>query len=89
MSNSLFAHIASNLDLEKYRNLACEGSMQDYLDIVIREPRITRNAYQRLYDMILSYGAEEVTDFRDKLTRYKFFSDPISNGSDGVFGMDR
>lgn len=89
MSNSLFANIAGNLDLEKYRNLVWDGSMQEYLDMVIREPRITRNAYQRLYDMILSYGAEEVTDFRDKLTRYKFFSDPISNGRDGVFGMDR
>ena len=89
MSNSLFANIASNLDLEKFRNLNWDGSMQEYLDMVIKEPRITRNAYQRLYDMIVSYGTEEVIDLRDKITRYKFFSDPISNGRDGVFGMDR
>ncbi|MEI6234650.1 MAG: serine protein kinase [Planctomycetota bacterium] len=89
MSNSLFASIASNLDIEKYKNLNWEGTFQEYLDMVIKDPKITRNAYQRLYDMILSYGSEEVVDGRDKLTRYKFFSDPISNGRDGVFGLDR
>ncbi len=57
MSNSLFASIASNLDIEKYRNLNWEGSFQEYLDMVIKEPKITRNSYQRLYDMILSYGS--------------------------------
>ena len=89
MSNSLFASIASNLDIEKYKNLNWEGSFQEYLDMVIKEPKITRNAYQRLYDMILSYGSDEVVDGRDKITRYKFFNDPISNGRDGVFGLDR
>jgi serine protein kinase len=89
MSNSLFASIASNLDIDKYKNLNWEGSFQEYLDMVIKEPKITRNAYQRLYDMILSYGSDEVVDGRDKITRYKFFNDPISNGRDGVFGLDR
>ncbi len=89
MSNSLFASIASNLDIEKYKNLNWEGSFQEYLDMVIKDPKITRNSYQRLYDMILSYGSEEVVEGRDKIIRYKFFSDPISNGRDGVFGLDR
>ena len=89
MSNNLFASIASNLDIEKYRNLNWEGSFQEYLDMVVKDPKITRNAYQRLYEMILSYGSEEVVDGRDKVTRYKFFSDPISSGRDGVFGLDR
>ena len=89
MSNSLFASIASNLDIEKYKNLNWEGSFQEYLDMVIKDPKITRNSYQRLYDMILSYGSEEIVEGRDKVTRYKFFSDPISNGRDGVFGLDR
>ena len=89
MSNSLFASIASNLDIEKYRNLNWDGPFQDYLELVIKDPKITRNAYQRLYDMILSYGSEEVVDGRDKVTHFKFFSDPISSGRDGVFGLDR
>jgi serine protein kinase len=89
MSSTLFNSIASGLDLERYRTLNWEGSFDDYLDLVVKDPRITRNAYQRLYDMILSYGQEEVMEHREKVTRYKFFGDPISNGRDGVFGLDR
>jgi serine protein kinase len=89
MSNNLFANIASNIDIEKFKNLNWDGSMQEYLDLVIADPKITRNSYQRLYDMILSYGSEEVAEHRERITRYKFFSDPISGGRDGIFGMDR
>ena len=89
MPSSLFSTIASGSDIEQFRTLNWEGSFDEYLDIVVKDPRVTRNAYQRLYDMILSYGQEEVTEHREKLIHYKFFSDPISNGRDGVFGMDR
>ena len=39
-------------------------------------PKVTRTAYQRLYDMILSYGTEEIVVNKEKLIRYKFFDDP-------------
>ncbi|MCK6473211.1 MAG: serine protein kinase [Planctomycetes bacterium] len=81
--------ILSSQDREKYQDLHWEGSFQQYLELVVAEPKVTRNAYQRLYDMILSYGAEEYTAHREKMTRYKFFADPISNGRDGVFGLDK
>ena len=86
---ALFDTIASRLDTTKYKDLHWEGSFQDYLDIVVKDPRVTRNAYQRLYDMILSYGSNEVTIYREKIAHYKFFDDPISNGRDGVFGLDK
>src|ERR1043165_2909025 len=89
MPSSLFSTIASGMDVEQFRTLNWEGSFDEYLDIVVKDPRVTRNAYQRLYDMVLSYGQEEVVEHREKITRYKFFSDPISNGRDGVFGLDR
>jgi serine protein kinase len=89
MASTLFNSIASGLDVERYRSLNWEGTFDEYLDLVIKDPRLTRNAYQRLYDMILSYGQEEITEAREKITRHKFFSDPISNGRDGVFGLDR
>ena len=41
-----------------------------------RDPKVTRTAYQRLYDMILSHGTEEVVVNKEKLVRYKFFDDP-------------
>ncbi len=36
---------------------------------------MTRTAYQRLYDMVLSHGTEEYVDNKKKLVRYKFFRD--------------
>jgi len=89
MPSSLFSTIASGMDVEQFRTLNWEGSFDEYLDLVVKDPLVTRNAYQRLYDMVLSYGQEEVVEHREKVTRYKFFSDPISNGRDGVFGLDR
>src|SRR5258706_14724708 len=39
--------------------------------------------------MILSYGTEAFTQFKQELTRYKFFSDPIDNGPDAIYGLER
>jgi len=49
---------------------------------------VTRNAYQRLYDMVLSHGVEEYIDNKKKLVRYKFFRDEQHGGRDAVFGLD-
>ena len=50
---------------------------------------MARNAFQRVYDMILSYGSESFTQFKQEYTRYKFFSDPIENGADAIYGLER
>jgi serine protein kinase len=39
------------------------------------DPQVTRNAFQRAYDMIIRYGTEEYTDVKKKLVRYNFFKD--------------
>ena len=88
-AKEIFESIVSQQDPEHYKELHWEGTFQEYLDLVVRDPRITRNAFQRLYDMLLSYGTEETTYHREKVTHYKFFSDPITNGQDAVFGLDR
>ncbi|HQU73656.1 MAG TPA: serine protein kinase, partial [Calditrichia bacterium] len=72
----------------EYQNLTWSGSFEDYLDIVKKDPLVLRSAYQRLYDMILSYGSEVYEDSRKRMIRYHFFSDPIDNGRDAVFGLD-
>ncbi|MEW6752165.1 MAG: serine protein kinase [Candidatus Latescibacterota bacterium] len=74
---------------EDYRKLHWEGTFQEYLETVLRHPTVARTAFQRLYDMILSYGTEEVHENKEKLTRYRFFSDPEGSGKDAVFGLDR
>ncbi|MEJ2366849.1 MAG: serine protein kinase [Acidobacteriota bacterium] len=78
----------SKKSLEDFQSLIWEGSFTDYLSLVMTDPRVIRTAYQRLYDMILSYGREEVKDGRAKYHRYPFFSDPIRSGEDAIYGLD-
>lgn len=87
-TTNMVARIAAMQDYERYRDLSWEGSFEQYLAIVRETPRVTRNAYQRLYDMVLSHGSEEYVDNKKKLVRYAFFSDPDSGGRDAVFGLD-
>jgi serine protein kinase len=81
--------IKEKLHPEKFQELHWEGSFDDYLDIVHKNPRVARTAFQRLYDMIVSYGVEEYTEFKQKLVHYKFFDDPIAHGRDAIFGLDK
>lgn len=66
-----------------------EGTFAEYLEIVRRDPKVARNAFQRLYDMIMSYGSREYTQYRDKITHYLFFDDPDHHGDEAVFGLDK
>ena len=87
--NNLMNLVQKNIDNDEFLDLHWAGTISDYLKIVNEEPNVTRDAYQRLYDMILSYGTEEYVAFKDKLVRYKFFSDPMGLGKDAIFGLDR
>ncbi len=87
-SNGMVTKIASMQDYDLYRDLSWEGSFEDYLEIVRKTPQVTRNAFQRVYDMIIRYGTEEYTDNKKKLIRYNFFKDEIDGGKDAVFGLD-
>ncbi|MEZ4684413.1 MAG: hypothetical protein R2932_60395, partial [Caldilineaceae bacterium] len=76
-------------EVERYRDLHWEGSFAEYLAIVQEKPRVARTAYQRLYDMIISYGYDNYTQFREELLHYHFFDDPFDDGRDAIFGLDR
>ncbi|XXU44370.1 serine protein kinase [Sorangium sp. So ce1014] len=80
--------IAALQDFALYRDLAWEGSFEEYLQIVRQNPQVTRNAFQRAYDMIIRYGIEEYTDNKKKLIRYNFFKDEMHGGADAVYGLD-
>ena len=84
----LTSQIAQLQDYDLYRDLSWEGSYEEYLQVIRERPRVTRNAFQRVYDMVLSYGTDEYVDNKKKLVRYRFFQDPIDNGKDAVFGLD-
>ncbi len=88
-TNPLASIIDRKLDVSKFREQHWEGTFWDYLDIAAENPSVARNAFQRVYDMILSYGTETFSQFKQELTRYKFFSDPIDHGGDAIFGLER
>lgn len=87
--NSIVELITKRQDAQSFRDEHWEGSFDDYLDIVTRNPRVARNSFQRVYDMILHFGTERYTKFRQDCVRYKFFSDPIGHGEDAIFGLER
>ncbi len=86
---SILSAIASIQNAEEYKELNWEGTLDDYLKLVQDNPRVTRNAFQRIYDMILSFGVEEVVEHKKKYSRYRFFGDVKHSGCDAVYGIDQ
>src|SRR6478672_8310241 len=89
LGKTLLGELRQNLNLGTYRKIHWEGTFDEYLDIVREHPEVTRNAYQRLYDMILSHGTEEVYETKEKLIRYKFFTEFAAKHADAIYGLDR
>ena len=88
-SHAILESIRSTIDLNDYRKLHWEGSFDDYLNVILDKPGVTRTAYQRLYDMILGHGTEDVYENKEKLTRFKFFTEFATKHGDGIYGLDR
>jgi serine protein kinase len=80
--------IGERQNLDQFRKKNWAGTFEEYLDLVRANPRVTRNAYQRVYDMIMSAGAETYAAGREKRVHYRFFDDPDNDGQDAVFGLD-
>jgi len=81
--------IRSASNPQEFRELNWTGTFGQYLDIVVQQPGVLRTAHQRLYDMILSFGSEQTTVHKEKVTRYKFFADPLGQGRDAIFGLEK
>ena len=87
--HDILSLVKERQDLNQFQKENWVGTFQDYLDLVQQDPRITRNAFQRMYDMIMSYGTDEYEVGREKRTHYRFFDDPRNAGADAVFGLER
>lgn len=83
----LFERICKGIDLRAHQQLHWTGDFRDYLDLVAQDPYIMRNAFQRMYDMIMAQGSEEVTIHKERFTKYRFFDDREQGGKDSVFGL--
>ncbi|HYE02323.1 MAG TPA: hypothetical protein VD963_03705, partial [Phycisphaerales bacterium] len=87
-AQEMLSLIEARVDRQSFRQHHWEGSFAEYLDIAGKQPAVVRNAYQRVYDAILSFGFERYRLFKRDAVRYHFFSDPIDSGADAIFGLD-
>ncbi len=78
----------SALEQTKYDREHWEGSFNNYIDLCKENPKLYRNAFQRMFDMILSHGTNEYTHFKERVIHYNFFDDPMEDGLDAVYGID-
>ena len=85
---SLLRIVGDLQDRRQFQELNWSGTFQDYLDIVAENPRVARNAFERIYDMIMEYGTEEFIDAKKRLIRYKFFRDRSFDVDDAIFGLE-
>jgi serine protein kinase len=77
---------------EDYASLHVEHTYSQYLNLLMEDARPARSSHQRLYDMILEAGIEDVKVFGDDCKKYTFFSPKKPDGSpheDAIFGMEK
>jgi serine protein kinase len=84
----LAALVEQRLDRRSFQEHHWEGTFFDYLDIVQAKPWVVRNAYQRVYDAVMTHGCERYRLFKKDVVRYHFFSDPFDGGQDAIYGLD-
>ena len=87
-SGSVFELVKEVYSPQHYNELNWEGSFEDYIEIVQKNPKVARSAFSRMYDLIMHFGTYDFVEHKKKLTHYKFFDDPLGNGKDAVFGLD-
>ena len=75
-------------DARSFRERNWHGTFEDYLSIVKSNPKVCRNAFQRIYDMILAQGSTEYFDAKKRIIHYHFFDDKEHGGHDAIFGLD-
>jgi len=86
-SNPLHELVRAELERGPRSSYAHECSFAEYLALLEQNPRLARNAWQRLLDMIESHGSEKPG--RDgRARRWRIFDDPFGEGRDAVFGLD-
>ncbi len=75
-------------DQRQFREQHWEGDFSDYLQVVTENPAVTRTAFQRIYDMIMSHGVTEYTEHKRPIVHYHFFDDLPFEGGDAIYGLD-
>lgn len=73
---SALSKVIGKFDRDKFRVLNTEMSFSQYVDECYKNPKLIRNAWQMIWDMVLSKGTYPVEEYRKTYTHYKFFDNP-------------
>jgi len=65
-----------NFDKTKFKTLNSEMSFSEYIDLCYQQPRLIRNSWQIIYDMIMEKGYTPVEEYRKTYKHYAFFDNP-------------
>jgi len=83
--SNLLQFLQQNFDRDLFAKLNWKGNFNDYINIVVENPKVLSNAWMRLYNMIMSKGTVDAVVNKKKVKKYKFFSD---HPSFPVFGLE-
>jgi serine protein kinase len=72
---SVLSKLSKNFDKDKFQKLHAEISFAEYLDLLYKNPKLTRGAYQMIYDMVMSKGTKKIERYRKTYIHYNFFDD--------------
>ena len=87
-NSGLVGQISAMQNIEEYRELNWEGTFEDYLEIVRKNPEVTRTSFQRIYNMVMEQGTEEYIDNKKRIIKYRFFEIDNVGGKDAIYGLD-
>jgi len=74
VTNSTLSKYTRHYDRERFVTLNESMTLDEYLTKCTENPRLLRNAYQYVYEMIMSDGTEKFKRFRKTYTKYNFFT---------------
>jgi serine protein kinase len=77
--------LSKKYDVKKYKILNEEMGFEDYLNTCYENPQLGRNAFQKIYDMIMSHGTVDFERFRKKYRHHNFFDHA---GKFPIFGLE-
>jgi len=77
MEKKTLSKYASTYDRSKFKVLNEEMSYSEYVELLSRKPKLARNAFQYMFDMIISKGTRQFERYRKTYTHYNFFDDPV------------
>jgi serine protein kinase len=73
---NILSKIAGKFNKDQFQKLNEEMSFSEYLELVYKNPKLARTAYQYLYDMIMSKGTKKIERYRKTYIHYNFFDNP-------------